>query len=336
MKERKLVRKFTLDTEIYQIELPQKVLEALKKEPLETDPRLYYGMDILFDKAVYQTPDFFQYPLEKLPPTSPSRRSRMTEQDQLRERLSAILDQQLSNVASAVQDMGIDLSHRGIIGDDLGHLHQVCLEFYEEKEKKYDKKGRLKKGMAVSSIMPDRPFIMKKAADLIARMVMEDARREQERATHTPHIIPAGELFTATAKAILMDRRKKAEEDVLALADQLRLQAEIRSDWPLEISSAGKPATLITRDNKIDCPEFLLYHEKTNGSWSMKQTQNLAAAQAEITKRGYNLKTTARMAVLHHLKPVGFSLFSDTPEGLVKIKKQNAAGMNNLNLSWKR
>lgn len=62
----------------------------------------------------------------------------------------------------------------------------------------------------------------------------------------------------------------------------------------------------------------------------------LAAAQSEITKRGYNLKTTARMAVLHRLQPLGFSLFADTAEGLVKVKKQAAAGVKNLNLSWKK
>ena len=52
MKERKLVRQFTLDTEIYDAELPQKVLSVLRAEPLETDPHFYYGMSIIFDKAV--------------------------------------------------------------------------------------------------------------------------------------------------------------------------------------------------------------------------------------------------------------------------------------------
>lgn len=64
MKERKLVRQFTLDTEIYDDELPQKVLSVLRAEPLETDPHFYYGMSIVFDKAVHQTRDFFNTPGE--------------------------------------------------------------------------------------------------------------------------------------------------------------------------------------------------------------------------------------------------------------------------------
>ena len=262
MKERKLVRQFTLDTEIYDVELPQKVLEVLRTDPLETDPRFDYGMDILFDKAVYQTREFFQYPLGELPPSPPNPRGKRTEQAQLRERLSAILSRQLSNVSSAVQGAGIDLSNRSVIGDDLGQSHQVTLEFYEEGEKEYDKKGRLKQGPTVSSIMPDRPFIMKKAANLIVNMAMEkakeDAKREQARTSHTPHMVPAGELFTAAAKAVLLDRRRKTEEEVTALAGQLRLHAEIQSDWPLEIVSAKKPANPISADCEIDCPELLV------------------------------------------------------------------------------
>ena len=323
MKERKLVRQFTLDTEIYDVELPQKVLSVLQAEPLETDPRFYYSMSVVFDKAVYQTLEFFQFPLEKMPPSPPKRRGRTTEQDQLRERLSAILSQQLSMVSSAVEEIGINLSNRTIIGDDLEQPHQVNLEFYEEKEKEYDKKGRLKQGTTVNSI------IMKKAAELIVKMAMEKAteaaRKEQEQASHTLHMVPAMELFTAAAKAILLDHRKKTDEDVIALADQLRLHAEIKSDWPLEIAFVKKPEKPMTEDFEIDCPEFLLYHEHTNGTWTLKKVNTLAAAQAEITKRGYNLKTTARMAVLHRLKPLGFSLFADTGEGLVKVKKQEAA-----------
>lgn len=98
MKERKLVRQFTLDTEIYDVELPQKVLSVLQAEPLRTDPCFYYDMHIVFDKAVYQTREFFQYPLEMIPPSPPNRRGRITQQEQLYDRLSDILNQQLSSL----------------------------------------------------------------------------------------------------------------------------------------------------------------------------------------------------------------------------------------------
>lgn len=340
MKERKLVREFTLDTEIYDTELPQKVLFALQVEPLETNPCLYYGMDVVFDKAVYQTREFFQYPLEKMLPSPPNRRGKMTEQTQLHERLSSILSQQLSQVSSSVKDAGIALSNTAIIGDDLNQLHQVTFKFFEEKEKEYDKKGRLKQIGIVNSIMPDRPYILEKAAKFFAEMAMkhieEEIRKERDQTAHTPHMVPAGELFTAAAKAILLDHRRKTEEEITALAEQLRLHAEIQSDWPLEIVSAKNPEKPFAADTEIDCPEFLLYHENAYGKWTLKKVENLSAAQFQITKHGYSQKSTVRMAVLHNLRPLGFSLFSETAEGLVKVKKQEAFKAKNLNLSWKK
>lgn len=86
----------------------------MRAEPLETNPYLYYGMDIVFDYAVYQTRESFQYPLEKIPPSPPNRRGRMTELTQLHERLSAILSQRLSQVSSAVKDAGIELTNAAI------------------------------------------------------------------------------------------------------------------------------------------------------------------------------------------------------------------------------
>ncbi len=340
MTEKKLVRKFTLDTDIYDTGLPQKVSAVLQAEPLDTDPHFYYCMDIVFDKAVYQMPDFFQYPLEKLPPSLPNRRNKMTEQEQLRERLSAILRQQLDQVSSAVKDTGLELSSRSIIGDDLNQLHQVTLEFYQGNEKEYDKKGRLKQVIFGSSIMPDRPYIMERMADFFARMIIdkaeEEAKRKREQASHTPHMVSAGELFIAAAKAILLDKRRKADGEIETLAEQLRVHAAIQKDWPLEIAFVERPEQPITEDFEIDCPEFLLYHENTRGTWTLKKVNNLAEAQFQITQNGYNRKTTARMAVLYNMRPLGFSLFAETAEGLVKVKKQEAQGIKRLNLSWKK
>ncbi len=338
MRERKLVRKFTLDTEIYDANLPQKVSEVLQAEPLETNPCLFYGMDVIFDKAAYQTAAFFQYPLEKLPLSPPNRRSRMREQELLRERVSAILDQQLSKISAAVKSLGIDLCSGAIIGDDLAEPHVISIEFYEVREKEYDSKGRLKQLPAVNSIMPDRPYFLKTAVELFAKMAVEyaekDAKKEREQAAHTPHMVRAGELFTSTAKAVLLDYRRKKDAEIAALAEQLRLHADIQTDWPLEIISEGTPKEPIPADFEIDCPEFLLYQEDTRGNWTLKKVENLGAAQYQITKRGYNLTGTARMAVLHNLQPVGFTLFAETAEGLVRVRKQDAAGKKNLHLSW--
>lgn len=340
MKERKFVCKFTLDTEIYDPELPQKIVSVLQNETLEVKPNLYYGIDLIFDKLAYQTPEFFQYPLEKLLPAHPSRRDKMTEQEQWRHRTTSILSQQLSCTLSAVKTSGFDLSNGAIIGDNINDLHKVFIELYEAREKEYDKKGRLKANMIVHNIMPDRPYTLVTAANAIARMIaekaMEEKKRELELAAHTPNMIPAGELFTSVAKAILLDKRRKAEGEINTLAEHLRLHATIQSDWPLEIVFTERPEQPLSEDFEIDCPEFLLYHENTNGAWTLNKIKDLVAAKFQITQNGYNRKTTADMAVLHNLKPMGFTLFAETEEGMVKVKKQEAQKMKKLTLSWKK
>ena len=79
---------------------------------------------------------------------------------------------------------------------------------------------------------------------------------------------------------------------------------------PLEITFAKKPEKTMAENFEIGCPEFLLYHESTSGNWTLKKVEALSVVQAEITKRGYNLKTTARMAVLQK--------FYDSQEFMIK------------------
>lgn len=337
MKEKVLVREFTFEAEIYDVTLPEKVLSALQADPILIDPKLYYAVDVIFDKASYHTAAFFQYPLDK-PPFTHNRK--MSEQEVLHEKVSAILSQQLSKVQDAVKSAGIEIGSSAIIGEELADLHRIHVKIFEEDEKEYDKKGKRKTKYIVNSIVPDRPFILKRAVEVFAKMFQEDmaknARKEHEQATHTPNMVVASTLFTAVAKSILLDSRKAHDANIAALGEELLAHAVLSCDWPLKIEGYKTAAEPITPDFKIDCPEFLLYSEDIQGRWTLEKIEGLRVAQYRITKEGYNKKSTARMSVLQNLKPIGFDLFSETGEGLAKIKKEKAVGEKKLNVSWKR
>lgn len=343
MDERKEVRQFTLDTEIHDAELPQKIHEALAADLPSISPEHYYDIDIVFDKSVYSKPEFYRYALDKPLAPPPQGRRGKVEAEWQKELLSVILSQQLDKVVKQIEPLEFDIGMAGIIGDELVGPCCVKVQVYEGRVKEYDKKGKLKKHPKIFSIMPDRPYITEQAAKLFARLIdermREDAKKKYELSRHTPNMVKADKLFYAVAQAMLLESKEGGETEIAKLTDKLRAQARIISDWPLEIESVTKAEAQvnpITPESEIDCPRYLLYHAYQGGHWDLKKIENLKAAQYIITKDGYNLKRTAFIGILHELKPVPFTLMEETEEGLVMLEKEQAAGKKKLQLCWNK
>lgn len=145
MEEKKIIRQFTLETEIWDVDLPQKINIALSPEPAIIDSHHYYAFDVVFDSSVYKMQEFYAFKLDKPIMESYYSKTRNAEQEHLKEILYAVLDQQLSKVSSAVSDREIDICNSAIIGDKLSNAHTIEFFLYKDKEKEYDKKGKLKK-----------------------------------------------------------------------------------------------------------------------------------------------------------------------------------------------
>jgi hypothetical protein len=345
MEEKKIMRQLTLETEIWDVDLPQKINMALSTEPVVTDPQHYYAFDVVFDSSVYNMQEFYAFKLDKPVMESHYSKTQNAAQEHLKEILYAVLNQQLSKVSSVVSDTGIDICNSAIIGDMISNAHTVEFFLYEDKEKEYDKKGKLKRNIRVSSVLPDRPQLRERAAKFMAEMFLkkykENLITEMEVAAHTVNIVRANEVFREVASACLLDIRMSKEKranTTFQLSDTLREHALVKSTWPLEIEGQinGKPLPEpLAPDYGIDCPEYLLYHEHRNGTWTLKKIDGLSVAQYIITKEGYNQKTTVHVAVLHNLKPVRFSLYAETDSGLVPVKKTDASNYKKLNLCWK-
>ena len=63
MSEREIIRDFSIPTEIYDLELPKKILEKVKADMPALEENTILGLDIVFDMSVYQKVEFYQYPL---------------------------------------------------------------------------------------------------------------------------------------------------------------------------------------------------------------------------------------------------------------------------------
>ena len=63
MSEREIIRDYSIPTEIYDLELPKKILEKVKADMPALEENTILGLDIVFDMSVYQKVEFYQYPL---------------------------------------------------------------------------------------------------------------------------------------------------------------------------------------------------------------------------------------------------------------------------------
>lgn len=319
---------------IYDVDLPKKILKEMEEEQFHLDPEKIYSVDILFGTKVFERDEFYSFNLTRPKPAGPKRRKRQSEDEKKREKMYAILSEQLDNVVDALKATGINIKIASIIGEEFIPPCFVDAEFYLfEPEPKVNGTSHV--------IMPSREAFYKNIEkankwldEALERQKKEAEEEQKRREQHTPNWFLAEELFSEIAQSL----HPSDDEKAMAHKEKLYSTAKVVSDWPLQIKSKGKAENvdLIGKDSKLDCPEYMIYIQDTNGEWRIEKTVNLKTAQQTILKHGYNLKRTDRMIVLHNLKTVSYTLFKETDEGLVSITPEEARGQQKLYLSWNK
>ena len=330
MNEREKIKEVVIDTKIYDPELPQKVVQALSGELPELEPNERLALDIIFNKTVYQQIEFYRYELtqEHKEPVP------KTDREKARQKVYDVLGEQMDKVISALKEIGFEFGNTGIIGDDLEN-DAVHIELYRQKAS-ITGKGKRQTETNVRSVMPDRPYIVKTAAEHFARMFLEHMRKENAievaKKNHTPNWVSAGTLFTAISDAL-------ADENEEAItADNLISKAVMTSDWPLHMrtrlrADQNEPMTC---DTQIDCPEYIFSQLNQGGSWELKEVDGLKSAQLAITKQGFHYKQTKAVIVLKGLKKVSYTLFAENDDGLIAVAPSEAAAHKKRHVSWNK
>jgi hypothetical protein len=329
MSEREIIRDFSIQAEIYDVELTQKIVEKIKADMPELEENTILGLDIIFDMSVYQKVEFYQYPLSKEHKGPQPRR----EEEKAKEFIYDVLSEQLQKTIKALEEIGLSFGFTAIIGDEeIGKNVQVTL--YKQEPIQVPK-GKRKANFKVNTITPDRPFIQKQLAKALAEHFWKEFKegrlQELEKKLHKENWVTADRLFSAIAKAL-----QNGAEDIEKTKAKLIAEAIVESDFPLFITSRTRNDTsdVMTPETKIDCPEYLIFRQTSGGSWNIKKIEDLQSANQLITKDGLNKKRYKTIIVLHNEQVVPYALFAETEDGIVPVTPEEAHAYKKLLLSW--
>lgn len=331
MSECKIIKQVSVDAKIYDQALGEKAANMIDQDILSLRKESCLGLEVVFNKSVYQDAVFFQYPVSK-ETKGPQPRN---ERERLKQKIYDVLSEQLDRVKDSLEQAGLRFGHTSIIGDDMdGDSVQIIL--YREAQP--ENSGRKKQTfIRVTSVMPDRPYIIKQASKMFTEMVLRQIREEDlkkiARQNHVPNWVSADRLFAAAAAGIAVSNA----EGVTVSADKMIGEAIVESDWPLHIRSKNRSecAEPLTGETQIDCPEYMLFRLNHGESWDMKKIENIKEARQFISGQGFRNKQTRMVVVLHKLEPVPYVLFAETEEGLVPVSQAEAHKHKKVHVSWK-
>lgn len=329
MNEREIIKQVSVESKIYDLGLVQMVKRVFEEDMLSLEKDIHFGLDVVFNKCVYQEAAFYQYPVPK-ETKGPKPR---TERERHKQMIYDVLGEQLDKITSALEQVGLRFGHVSVIGDDLdGDSVQIILY----REPPLESSGPKKQTVAhVTSIMPDRPYIIEQASKVFAEMVLkqmrEDKLKEIARKNHTPNWVLADKLFSAVAAVL-------AAENMDVTATKMLSEAVVESDWPLHMRSRCRTdqTEVLTRGTQIDCPEYMLIRLNHGGSWEIKKVEGLKEAQQVISRQGFRNKQTKTIIVLQNLESVPYLLFAETDEGLVSVLRTEADKYKKLHVSWSK
>lgn len=330
MSKKEILQEVTVNTPIYDPDLPQKAAAALVDAPLELGPNEGLRLEILFNKNVYQQAAFYQYELT-MEHKGPAPK---TEKEKTKQKIYDVLSEQLGKVSAALKENGCVFRDTAIIGDDLED-DAVHITLYRQETSMVDK-GKRQMEIHTNSIMPDRPFIIKQASEVLSKIYWErmqkDIATEAAKRRHIPNFVSAGKFFTAISIAL------SEEIDTELTADKLIANASMESGWPLRICKKDgiDREEVFTENTQIDCPEYIIFHLNHDGNWRLEKLENLRAAQYIIAKEGFRRKRTQAIIVLKDLKKVPYALFADTEDGLIPVSPNEAHGYKKLLVNWRK
>ena len=162
MNVREKIKKFVINTKIYDIALPQKGAQTLYGDIQVPEPDAFMKMEVIFNTSAYDQNEFYRYELtqdHKGPVPK-------TDQEKARQKVYNILDEQLDKVISVMEELGCKLRNTSIIGDKLED-NMVHVILYRQQTSDTDKEER-NPITNVRSVVPDRQFLINQASEMFA------------------------------------------------------------------------------------------------------------------------------------------------------------------------
>lgn len=332
-----------IKSKIYDSALPTKVRKELEEhmelELLKIDPNKSYRVDVLFDAHVYETDDeFYSFPITRGTPALRQGRKKLTESEIKREKVHAVLSEQLDGIIEVLEAAGMSVQYAYISGEECFVTDSVWVLIHSLEPEQDPGQKKKQSKVKCQCIMPSREGFYQNLEKAVKELEESRLQRKkwEERAKEerTPNLVQAEALFAEIAKAMY----PSDDDQAILYKDMLYKTAVQISEWPFQLKSGAKTEknSSINEKTKLDCPEYVIFTQYMTGEWSINPTANLKTAQQAIVKHGYNLNRTDRIIVIHQLKAVPYTLFKETDEGLVMISPEDARGQKKLHLFWNK
>ncbi len=334
MENKDVACEFSVAARIYDLDLAQKISKRLSQTGFCGKADKLYFVTVSFDVKVYDKADFYAYPVE-LKAWQQEKIAKESREGRAQTLIGEILSQQLHKICECLPSFSVKLKMASIAGEDFEDIERVDFKLeYEDMPEPENKKGKKNTVFTSYCVIPHRPSITKKIAEVFTKIILENMEKERTKkrqmAAHTPHHVMADEFFKALAGGIAADYPDDVS-DIEALADKLLSQARLINDWPLEITGDARDSSF---PRVIDCPEYCIYSLR-GGIWSIKKVADLGYAKMEIL-RLCALKSVKQIVVMNRLASLRFSLFKSQNSEIVEIERANAHAYKNLLIKWEK
>lgn len=168
MEDKKEIFKGSINTDIYDIDLKNKVYDLIKNANLNFHTEIYYKLKIKFDVKAYEDERLNSIEIEEDKKSS----------DEYKDRVYKLLNNQLSNISSILkEDKTIPIDSINIIGDELKNINVIEVVVEENEKKEYQKNGKLKEHYSVNTIMPNEPYLKEELEKAIVEMILNEWRK---------------------------------------------------------------------------------------------------------------------------------------------------------------
>ena len=344
--KRKYLCNFSIATNIYDTELSNKIKEKFCSLELSPNPDASYVIEISFDLKIYGDIQFYKFPVERNQ-VQLERLKQQTPKEKAHTIIGDVLSQQAHTICKNLPTTNIPYHSVIIAGESKNDLNRVDFCIYEDMfatspdEETTSKKSKRKGTIYVTySIIPDREYIVKTGAKVLAEQILrraeDECKKSLEKSAHTPNMVSADKIFMALATAILEENCGNGNSSPELLSYEMIANARLKNDWPLEILGDGGSVpkeSAVYIDTQIDCPEFLIFIKRKH-YWTLQKVDNLNVAKHTILSNGYKQKSVEQIIVLHNLQNVRFNLYTENAGEIIPIEKSEASNTKKLLLSW--
>lgn len=252
-----------------------------------------------------------------------------------KEKFGEILGEQVDIVLNKLEALGYKFSDASIEAEEMKNELDVFITISRGCEIEYGKNGKEKKIIKVISIIPSGPGFRKNlenVCEIIEKLKMEKGQNNEILEPSIENMnMTLDEILWFVVKGISTSSKNKVEtrDEV----EKLLEVGNLYDEEVIHIGSKKKNQKEVSMERKYLRPKWLIYTEKINNEWNIREFHSGTEVQNEL-KKVWKRKTTRRSIAFHDMRPVQYSVFAKTDVGYARIKNHDACNYKSIQVFW--